>query len=97
MDIGLSKLWEMVKDRVAWRAAVHGVTKSRTELRDSTTMKIYHTSSVLFSFSCIISHKLLKVSRCYHKINTKLTSFDYFYKLISTLFMHVLLFVIKTQ
>ena len=29
-DMSLSKLWEMVKDREVWRAAVHGVTKSRT-------------------------------------------------------------------
>ena len=33
-DMGLSKLWELVIDREAWRTAVHGVTKSRTRLSD---------------------------------------------------------------
>ena len=34
MDVNLSELQELVMDREAWRAAIHGVTKSQTQLRD---------------------------------------------------------------
>ena len=37
MDVKLSKLWEIVKDREVWQAAVHEVTKSRTLLSDRTS------------------------------------------------------------
>ena len=40
MDVSLSKLQEMVKDRQAWRSADHGVAKSQTGLSDGTTARL---------------------------------------------------------
>ena len=47
MDMSLSKLWDIVKDREAWCTVVHGVTKSQTWLRDWATMTPVSPSIVL--------------------------------------------------
>ena len=49
MDVSLSELWELVMDREAWRAVIHGVTKSQTRLRDWTECLV-----MLMSFHVII-------------------------------------------
>ena len=48
VDMSLSKLWEIVKDRQAWGDAVHGVTNSRTQLSDQTATAVESISDNTF-------------------------------------------------
>ena len=48
IDISLSVLQEMVMDMEAWHAAIHGITKSRTRLSDSTELNVRYLKTVVF-------------------------------------------------
>ena len=48
MDMGLGGLWELVMDREAWRAVVHGVTKSRTRLNNWTELRIIFAAGLSY-------------------------------------------------
>ena len=56
MDMTLSKLWEIVKNREAWNVAVHGVTKSRTQLSDwiVTTTNVYKDVEKLKTYRLMV-------------------------------------------
>ena len=52
MDVSLSKVWVLVKDREAWRAAVHGITKSWTGLNNWTELTVYKKMKLQYLMNC---------------------------------------------
>ena len=66
-DINLRKLQEIVKDRGVWLAIVQGVTKSQTQLRDSTTATTFYSFSLKKWFQVIAYFWLFKTALQSHK------------------------------
>ena len=87
MDMSLNKLWEMVKDRKAWHAVVHGVTKSRTRLSSWTTtcaLSLFPTGSLLkclliLGYPFILQHEAQKnlLGNCMYKLGPDCTPTEY--------------------
>ena len=69
MDMSLSRLWELVIDREAWYAAVHGVAKSQTRLTElNVTLPIHFTLSFLLQTLCLSKPVSSPVRRALNKV-----------------------------
>ena len=85
MDMGLGGFWKLVMDREAWHAAVHGVTKSQTQLSDWTELKCVFSSSIIAHYLESFLNNIFSTSKITY-------TFCFFAEKESLTFLHMSIF-----